>query len=189
LIHRNAELVAWIRIAAESWRSIMRQRTMHQRISIATDTLAGLLVTVRGRLTAAARAFWQRRTSVDEIDRLGPQEMGCLARDLGVSPGEIRLLAAKDSHAADLLYRRMKTIGLDPAGVDSAVMRDLQRGCSKCIDKGLCVHELEDRPREPTWPQYCPNEQTLDALAQERATPDAPCCEPPTTGAVKKLSG
>jgi uncharacterized protein DUF6455 len=184
LIHRNAEPALWIRLAPNGWNS-----AMHQSLSITANKLAALLLTAQRQLTATAKAFWQRRASVDEIDRLGPQETGCLARDLGVSPGEIRLLAAKDSHAADLLYRRMKTIGLDPADVDSAVMRDLQRGCSKCLDKGLCVHELEDRPREPTWPQYCPNEQTLDALAQERATPDAPCCEPPMTGAVKKLSG
>lgn len=168
----------------------MRQHTtMRQHISIATNQLAGLLATVQRQLTAAATAFWQRRASVDEIGRLGPQEMRCLARDLGISADDIRLLAAKDRNAADLLYRRMKTIGLDPAHIDPAVMRDLQRGCSKCIAKGLCVHELEDQPREPTWPQYCPNEQTLAALAQEPATPDASCCEPPATGASGRRSG
>ena len=159
------------------------------RLSIATNKLAGLLVTIQRQLTATAKAFWQRRASVDEIDRLGTQETRCLARDLGISADEIRLLAAKDRNAADLLYRRMETIGLDPAQVDSAVMRDLQRGCSKCIDKGLCVHELEDRPREPTWPRYCPNEQTLDALTQEQATPATPRCDLPTTGAVRRPSG
>ena len=168
----------------------MYQRTtMHQRIGIATNRLAGLFVTIQRQLTATAKAFWQRRASVDEIDRLGPQEMRCLVRDLGVSADEIRLLAAKDRNAADLLYRRMETFGLDPAHVDSAVMRDLQRGCSKCIDKGLCVHELEDRPREPTWPSYCPNEQTLAALTEEQATSDTPRCELPATGAVGRPSG
>lgn len=168
----------------------MHQRTtMHQRIGIATDRLVGLFAAAQRQLTAAAKAFRQRRASVDEIDRLGPQETRCLARDLGVSADDLRVLAAKDRNAADLLYRRMQTVGLDPARVDRAVMRDLQRGCSQCLDKGLCVHELEDRPREPTWPKYCPNEQTLAALTQEQAPPDAPCCEPPTTGAVRKLSG
>jgi hypothetical protein len=190
LIQRNAESACWIKLASEGWRSAMRRTTaMQQCIGIATDRLAGLAVTTGRYLTAAAKAFWQRKASVDEIDRLGPQETGCLARDLGVSPDEIRLLAAKDCNAADLLYRRMKTIGLDRAHVDPAVMRDLQRGCSKCLDKGLCVHELEDRPREPTWPRYCPNEQTLAALAQEQASSDTPCCEPPTTAAVRRLSG
>jgi hypothetical protein len=159
---------------------------MHQRISIAADRLAGLAVMAGRHLMATAKAFRQRRASVDEIDRLGPQETRCIARDLGISTDDLRVLAAKDRNAADLLYRRMQTIGLDPARVDFTVMRDLQRGCSQCLDKGLCVHELEDRPREPTWPKYCPNEQTLAALAQEQPPPDTPCCEPPTPAAVKR---
>jgi hypothetical protein len=60
----------------------------------------------------------------------------------------------------------MATLGLDPTKLDGAVMRDLQRGCSLCRDKQLCVHELEDKPREPTWPKYCPNEHTLAALSR-----------------------
>jgi hypothetical protein len=160
---------------------------MHQRLSIAADRLAGLAVMAGRHLMARAKAFRQRRASVDEIDHLGPRETGCLARDLGVSADDLRVLAGKDRNAADLLYRRMQTIGLDPAHIDPAVMRDLQRGCSKCLDKGLCVHELEDRPREPTWPKYCPNEQTLAALAQEQVPADEPGREPTTPPAVRRL--
>lgn len=58
----------------------------------------------------------------------------------------------------------MKTIGLDPKAIDGIAMRDLQRCCSECDSKGLCVHELEDRPKEAAWPSYCPNQQTFEAL-------------------------
>jgi uncharacterized protein YjiS (DUF1127 family) len=141
------------------------------------NKLIDLFTRATHQLAAATKAFWQRRASVSEIDRLDGQEMTCLVRDLGISAEEIRVLAATDKSAADLLIRRMQTLGLDPTRVDHAVMRDLQRCCSKCTEKGLCIHELEDQPREPTWPQYCPNEQTLAALTTQ-APSGEPACAP-----------
>src|SRR5437588_468031 len=32
------------------------------------------------------------------------------------------------------------------------------------VSKQLCAHELEDKPKDATWPKYCPNEQTIEAL-------------------------
>jgi hypothetical protein len=135
-----------------------------------TNQLVELL---RG-LVEAARRISRRHTSASEIACLEPRESACIARDLGISSDELRVLAAQDKSAADLLLRRMKTLRLDPTHVDSAVMRDLQRCCSKCKDKVLCVHELEDRPREAMWPKYCPNEQTLAALTEEQAIRNTP---------------
>jgi hypothetical protein len=127
-----------------------------------------LVELLRGLLEAAKRLS-RRHTTLNEIARLEPQELACIARDLGISPDELRVLAAQDESAADLLLRRMKTVRLDPTQVDSAVMRDLRRCCSKCKDKVLCVHDLEDRPKEAMWPKYCPNEQTLAALTEGQA--------------------
>lgn len=135
---------------------------------------ANQLVELLRELVEAARRLSRRCTSANEIARLEPRELACIARDLGISPGELRALAAQDKSAADLLLRRMETIRLDPTQVDAAVMRDLQRCCSTCKDKVLCVHELEDRPREATWPKYCPNEQTLAALTEEQAMRNTP---------------
>ena len=135
---------------------------------------ASQLVGLLRRLVQAARRFSRRHTSANEIACLEPQELASIARDLGTSPDELRVLAGQDKSAADLLLRRMETLRLDPTQVDSAVMRDLQRCCSMCKDKVLCVHELEDRPREATWPKYCPNEQTLTALTEERAMRNTP---------------
>jgi hypothetical protein len=128
------------------------------------------LVAKAGRwLSQAIRDFRQRRTSICEVAHLNPQDATSIAHDLGVSASDLRALAAKDANSADLLARRMATVGLDPKRVDPAVMRDLQRCCSLCRDKGLCIHELEDRPREPMWPAYCPNQQTLAALTERTA--------------------
>jgi|SRR5262245_34131674 len=133
------------------------------------NKLANLFVVGWHQLTDAAVASWQRRASVKEIDNMDTQEVRCIARDLGVSPFEMRTLAAKGKNAADLLVRRMNTLGLDPAQVDLAVMHDLQRCCSICMQKGLCIHELEDKPRPATWPEYCANEQTLTALTDKQS--------------------
>jgi hypothetical protein len=132
------------------------------------NKLTNWLATAWGQLTVGVDSLRQRYVSVNEIEHLDPQEVKCLAQDLGIPDHELRILAAKDKHAADLLARRMEALGLDAARVDFAVMRDLQRCCSKCKDKGRCVHELEDDPREPLWPKYCPNEQTLAALTEEQ---------------------
>ena len=133
------------------------------------DKLENLFVTGWHQLMGMAAAWRRRRASVKDIEKLDTQEVRCIARDLGISPVEIRTLTAKGENAADLLVRRMKTIGLEPGQVDVAVMRDLQRCCSICTQKGLCIHELEDKPRGVTWPKYCPNEQTLTALTDEQS--------------------
>jgi hypothetical protein len=73
-------------------------------------------------------------------------------------------MVAYGVNAADLLTRRMRSLGLDPPKVDRAVLQDLQRCCAKCQSKTLCTHELEDRPNAAAWPKYCPNEMTLAAL-------------------------
>ena len=127
---------------------------------------ANQLVELFRSLVQAARRLSRRRTA-NEIACLELRELTCIARDLGISPDELRSLARRDISAADLLLRRMETLRLDPAQIGSAVMRDLQRCCSMCKDKVLCEHELEDRPREAMWPKYCPNEQTLAALTEE----------------------
>jgi hypothetical protein len=57
--------------------------------------------------------------------------------------------------------------------VDPSVMRDLQRCCSNCDSKQLCVHELEDKPKGAIWPKYCSNEQTIEALMTKLKLPKA----------------
>ena len=123
-----------------------------------------LLIEFLDRLAERAKAIWQRHKSANEVARLGRPEATCIARDLGISTDDLRALAGKDRNSAELLVRRMATLGLDPTKFDGVVMHDLQSRCSLCRNKQLCVHELEDKPREPTWPKYCPNEHTLAAL-------------------------
>ncbi|HWL73492.1 MAG TPA: DUF6455 family protein [Burkholderiaceae bacterium] len=106
----------------------------------------------------------ERRARLAEFDRADSIEMARVATDLGASVKELRSLVGRGAKAADLLARRMHSLKLDPSRVEPAVMRDLQRCCANCLSKTLCAHELEDRPKEASWPKYCPNELTIGAL-------------------------
>jgi hypothetical protein len=116
----------------------------------------------------AWKNWYERRARLVEFDNSDSAEMERIARDLGTSVSELRALAGCDKNAADLLRRRLNSLNLDPVTIEPAVMRDLQRCCLQCGSKTLCVHELEDRPKEASWPTYCPNEQTIEALVAEK---------------------
>jgi hypothetical protein len=118
------------------------------------------------------KALWKKIEAANEVAGCDPSEIARVAQDLGVSVADLRVLASRDKTAADLLHRRLKTLRLDPTSVDPALMRDLQRCCSMCDSKQLCVHELEDKPKEASWPKYCPNEETIAALTAKPILPE-----------------
>jgi hypothetical protein len=112
--------------------------------------------------------WWKRCSSIAAFDQIGSDEARNVAKDLDTSVAELRLLAGQSADSADLLPRRLLHRKIDPAAVEPGVMRDLQRCCSQCGAKVLCEHELDDHPKSAKWPEYCPNEQTIDALKAER---------------------
>ena len=122
-------------------------------------------------LVELGRAFRRKRAALNELAACDRLELTEMAQDLGVSAADLCVLATRDKGAANLLYRRLESLGLDQTGIDPAVMRDLQRCCSNCNCKQLCVHELEDKPLAASWPEYCPNQETLSALTVLRAGP------------------
>jgi hypothetical protein len=135
-------------------------------------SLSNLFLELMRLFDEAWKRFRTRRAALNELSYCDALELTRVAHDLGVSTEDLRVLATRDKTAADLLYRRLHALRLDPTSVDPAVMRDLQRCCSNCDSKQLCAHELEDRPVTATWPTYCPNEETLDALATKPRSPE-----------------
>jgi len=156
LIQINSGSALELYIYFQLWRSAMRTGRISPRSNVVQF------------FVDAWKSWRERRARLVEIDNFDPIEMHRIARDLGTSTSELRDLAGRDKHSADLLRRRLQSLTLDPATIQPAVMRDLQRCCSKCDSKILCVHELEDRPKETSWPKYCPNEQTISALVSEK---------------------
>ena len=114
------------------------------------------------------RNWRDRRAGLAQLHNTGSAEMQRIAQDLNISPTELRVLAGHSGDAADLMGRRLHSLNIDPATIEPAVIRDMQRCCSQCGAKTLCEHELEDHPKAASWPKYCLNEHTIDALITEK---------------------
>lgn len=119
-------------------------------------------------LYAHLRHWWQARDGLAGLDN---SEAGHIARDLGLTTAELRDFVARGPHAADLLSERLAALGLDRADIEAAasgLMRDLQKTCAHCQDKGVCEAELVYRPSENGWQRYCPNASTLEGIARAK---------------------
>lgn len=131
-------------------------------------------LTAKSPLGATFQWFRNWRASRAAVTNLAHFSQGDLTRiasDIGVSVLEMRALAATGPHAADLLPRRLKSLGLDPdetARAQPAILRDLERLCSFCQSKRRCEHDLDQI--EASWPSYCPNASALRDLVANPAT-------------------
>jgi hypothetical protein len=117
-------------------------------------------------LLARVRDWWRAQ---NELAGINPGELDRVAADLGMSAGALKGLVARGPDAANLLYERMQALGISRADVDHAaqgVMRDLQKTCACCNERGACEWDLDERPDDPVWKSYCPNAVTLDSLTK-----------------------
>jgi hypothetical protein len=111
---------------------------------------------------------WMRGgPALSELKCCGEDEVERIAKDVGVSPAELRKLVSRGPDAADLLLRRMAALDLDRNEVSRAEPRtfqDLQRVCSMCESHRRCARDLARHSADPEWQDYCPNASTLMAL-------------------------
>lgn len=109
-----------------------------------------------------------------ELADCGPEEVKSMARDIGVSPDQLRELASKGPNAANLLQKMLLALHVDPkalADIDPRTMHDLQRLCITCSHKKQCKHELAAGTAATTFREFCPNAITLDALFKLNGRP------------------
>lgn len=105
------------------------------------------------------------------LGRCDSEQVMEIASDLGVTPAELRELSTKGPGSADLLLKMLVALGVDPKALsdkEPLVMRDLQRLCTTCADKGRCSHELADGTAAAHFHEFCPNAFTLDALFADK---------------------
>jgi hypothetical protein len=93
-------------------------------------------------------------------------ELDELARDLGVSPNDLRyvLNSAPDSLQ---LPEMLKALGIDEISlrrVQPTLLRTLQRRCAQCEVVGRCRHSLDRRTATQDYQQFCPNAAALTAF-------------------------
>ena len=96
--------------------------------AIGTGTMLRLLKWMEAAMTShvgvetlltRVRDWWRRQ---DELSGLDPKELGRVAADLGMSTNALKDLAARGPDAADLLYERMRALGISRAEVDTLPM-------------------------------------------------------------------
>jgi len=113
-------------------------------------------------------ADWlKRRRERAELDALDADERNRVAHDLGVSTAELDFLV-QESHDPIQLPRMLAALGIDEARLlhaQPAMMRDMQRVCSLCGLADACSHMITDGVAGQTYPVFCPNADTLKALA------------------------
>jgi hypothetical protein len=98
--------------------------------------------------------------------------MRSISSALRISTSTLRNLVARGPEAAHPLYERMRALGISEVDVHRAadgVMRDLQRTCAVCRDKGVCEWDLRKRPDDAVWKSYCHNAVTLESLTKLKA--------------------
>jgi hypothetical protein len=126
---------------------------------------------VVGMIADAVRRACDRR----EFARFAsecPGEADRLARDLNIDKASLMAIASQGGRPSALLNRRLRLLGIDPAGlraVEPAVSQDLARCCALCGSKTRCAHDLARDPGSTSRRTYCPNEPTIRALGPTRA--------------------
>ena len=119
---------------------------------------------------AAIRRWWSdwiRDDFASQLSCCGEMEVERIARDMRMTPAELRAVVQRGLDAADLLLSRMAALDLDPAEVSQVgpqTFRDLQRACALCESKRRCARDLAQDAAMPAWQDYCPNVATLTAL-------------------------
>ena len=115
----------------------------------------------------------------DELQDMDRAEFDQIARDLNLSPFELRKLSIGNGSSPDLLEKRLAEFELAPEIVKREhpeVMRDLQRVCGMCSATNRCANEFASQAPASSRSDYCPNTQTLQALERERTAVSRSCC-------------
>jgi hypothetical protein len=110
----------------------------------------------------------------NDLGQCSPDEVMHIAKDMGVSVGELREMVSKGPHAADLVQKMLVALHVDPkviAKTDPLVIRDLQRLCITCGDKKRCEKEIAAGTAAGHFHEFCPNALTLDALFDQKDQP------------------
>ena len=126
---------------------------------------------ILGAVAEWVRTYARRRGYRNELMNCSADDVARIAADLKVNQGELAALAEKGPNAADLLQKLLVALGINPKGLDHhdpAVMRDLQRSCIMCDEKGRCTFDVTNGAITEKFRDYCPNAFTLDALLKAK---------------------
>lgn len=130
-----------------------------QAITTRPSFLSRVLATVSGLRDNLQLAF--------EIGRSNPETARRILEERGLIDGPHWQVPARARAAVRILYRLMRSLGLDPAQVAAAepqLMRTMQRACIACGERPRCEQALERCTSRSTYQDFCPNAARIDAL-------------------------
>jgi transcriptional regulator with XRE-family HTH domain len=109
----------------------------------------------------------KHRRELNELRQLDSSEFDRIASELQVSPGDLNELVRQGPHAADELPKLLEILGIDQEALARSqplVLRDMERVCSLCHQKGECDRDLAAGTSAEHYQGYCPNAGTIDVL-------------------------
>lgn len=104
----------------------------------------------------------------DEFGTCDPNDVVRMASEIGVTPGQIAALAARNADA-NLLKEMLTALKVDPKALsemDPLMRRELQWLCLTCPDKERCRRELEQDTAAGHFHDFCPNAISLDEIVE-----------------------
>ena len=125
-----------------------------------------------GCVISWAKTFSIRLGQSDELRKLDSEEISRIARDFGISPSELLMVARSDVGVQALLKKRLAEMGLSETVLQNQHPKefgDLNRVCAGCGSAKRCASDFEQQRSVRS--DYCPNTFTLEALrAKSKAT-------------------
>jgi len=110
----------------------------------------------------------QRRELNELIDfAADPAELGRVARELNVTPADLKMLVERGSHSANELPYTLTALRINETALrraEPALLRDMERICSLCTHKRRCHQELAAGTAAKNYVEYCENSDTMDIL-------------------------
>ncbi|RZM98407.1 hypothetical protein CWO91_37200 [Bradyrhizobium genosp. SA-3] len=120
-------------------------------------------------------AGWlKHRREMNEMRQLDRADFNRIASDLRIAPDDLEELVRHGKHAADELPKMLEQFGISAEGLGRAqplLLRDMERVCSLCNQKGQCDRDLADGTAAENYHGYCGNAATLESLDRADLAP------------------
>ena len=96
-----------------------------------------------------------------------PGELERLARELNVTPADLKRLVLQGSQGENELLYTLTALGIDETALrraQPALLRDMERVCSFCTHKRQCHEQLAAGTAATNYVEYCENADAIDTL-------------------------
>ncbi|MCP3393578.1 DUF6455 family protein [Bradyrhizobium sp. CCGB12] len=116
----------------------------------------------------------KHRRDMNEMRQLDRADFDRIASDLRIAPDDLDALVRHGKHVADELPKMLEQLGINAEGLGRAqplLLRDMERVCSLCNNKGQCDRELAAGSAAENFHGYCGNAATLESLDRAEIVP------------------